>query len=92
MEPSATQDVRDPGSAHRWAEELQPPDEVDDEIRELVDGLGNLDESVRSFFVEPPHPGCDCDRGDKEVRCGLSKRPGCAPPEALGSPAARQAG
>ena len=76
MQASPTEHVGDADLAHRGAEHLQAAHEVDDEFRELVDGLGNLDESVRSLLVEPPHPGRDGGGSEKEVCCGLSLRPG----------------
>jgi len=42
---------------HCRAQSPQPVDEVADETREAVDRHGDLDERIRTAFVESPVPG-----------------------------------
>ena len=58
------------------AENLQPLDEVANEVGELVDGQGSLHEGLGSCLVDSPNPGADRIRSDQEGLGGLLQRPG----------------
>jgi len=50
-------------------------DDVSDEVRELVDGLPELDEGCVRFLVDPLQPRSDGPGLDEEGLGGLGKRP-----------------
>ena len=81
VQTGPTEHVGDASLAHGRAEHLEPPHEVSDEIGVLVDRLGRLDESVRSFLTEASHPGGDGRRCHDHVFGRLFEGPGSGGPQ-----------
>ena len=60
---------------HGGAECLEPLHDVADELREPVDGHGQLYQGIRPFLVEPFHPRRNRRRGHQERPGRLGQRP-----------------
>jgi hypothetical protein len=75
MKSRSTQDVGDAPLAEHREVRLEVPHEQADELRILVDGHGNLDERVRTFFVEALVPMRDREGTHEKARSSLSLRP-----------------
>ena len=65
------QELGNPLLAHGGAEDLQPPDDMADKLRERVDGFVQLEQGSRAVFVHTPRPGGNGGRLDHEVLRGL---------------------
>jgi hypothetical protein len=75
VESRASKNLCDLDPPHRGAKNLEAPQEIADEVRKPVHGLGQAEERVRSFLVEAPHPGGDGERGHEESPGRLGRRP-----------------
>jgi hypothetical protein len=57
VQARTAQHLGDLGLAQRWAQGFETLHRVPHEVGELVDGLADLDERVRSFFIDAFCPG-----------------------------------
>ena len=80
MQTDATEQLGNLDLAHGRAEDLEPTDDVGNEVGKLVDGLSHPDDRVRSLFVQTSGPRGDGCRGDQETAGGL-----CGVPAACGT-------
>ena len=62
-------------------EDLEPTDDVGDEVGELVDGVSNLDVGSGTLFIEAAHPGTDRGGRDEETPGSLRPRPATGGPQ-----------
>jgi hypothetical protein len=75
MKPRTSEGLGDLASAERRAQGLESLDDVPDEVRELVDGLSELDEGDVALLVDPLQPAGDGRGFDEGGLGGLGKRP-----------------
>jgi hypothetical protein len=75
VEPGAGEDLSSFHFPESRTEKLESFHEIPDEVRKLVHRLGQANERIRSFFVEPPHPGGDGERTHQEDSSRLGEGP-----------------
>lgn len=75
VQPSPRQDLRDLAFAERRAQRLESLDDIPDEVRELVDGLSELDQGGVAILVDSLEPRGYGGRFDEESLSRLGKRP-----------------
>jgi hypothetical protein len=75
MKVNTPEDFGDLAGAACGSQHLQLPNEVIDELGETIHGLRNLDESVRTFIVQPLHPRGNGQRRHEKPPRGLGLGP-----------------
>jgi len=56
-------------------ESFQAPHDVANELGKAIDRFGQLDERIRTFLLETPHPGSDGERAHQEDSSRLGEGP-----------------
>jgi len=71
MKPGSGENSSDASGAGCRVVDLEPPNDVSDELRKPTDRLAELDEGGRPLVVEPLGPGSDRERRHEHPSSGL---------------------